>query len=301
MMRKTPMPRSFSAWFARVRSPRLLPARLCAVAAAWLAGLCVAQAAPERVVTLGGGVTEIVYGLGQGARLVGDDQSSLYPPEARRLPSVGYYRAVPVEGVLSLKPDLVLASEQAGPPDALKRLGEVGVRVVTVPDQPSVDSLKARIRAVAEALDARPAGERMIEDLGRELARAEALPGRPARAMLLINRGGAPQAAGRDTAASQLMALAGLVNVMQGQQGYKPLSAEAVGALAPDVLIVTSMSVEASGGLDALLGLPGLASTEAAAKRRVVVMDDLLLLGLGPRLPQALTQLKQEVANVMAR
>ena len=65
--------------------------------------------------------------------------------------------------MLSLKPDLVLASEQAGPPDALKRLGEVGVRVVTVPDQPSVDSLKARIRAVAEALDARPAGERMIE------------------------------------------------------------------------------------------------------------------------------------------
>ena len=80
------------------------------------------------------------------------------------------------------------------------------------------------------------------------------------------------------------MALAGLVNVMQGQQGYKPLSAEAVGALAPDVLIVTSMSVEASGGLDALLACP--ASTEAAAKRRVVVMDDLLLLGLGPRLPQ---------------
>ena len=73
-----------------------------------------------------------------------------------------------------------------------------------------------------------------------------------------------------------------------------------MGALAPDVLIVTSMSVEASGGLDAP-GLPGLASTEAAAKRRVVVMDDLLLLGLGPRLPQALTQLKQEVANVMAR
>ena len=95
-----------------MRSPRRLPARLSAVAAAWLAGLCVAQAAPERVVTLGGSVTEIVYGLGQGARLVGDDQSSLYPPEARRLPSVGYYRAVPVEGVLSLKPDLVLASSR---------------------------------------------------------------------------------------------------------------------------------------------------------------------------------------------
>ena len=298
MMRKTPMPRSFSAWFARVRSPRLLPARLCAVAAAWLAGLCVAQAAPERVVTLGGSVTEIVYGLGQGARLVGDDQSSLYPPEARRLPSVGYYRAVPVEGVLSLKPDLVLASEQAGPPDALKRLGEVGVRVVTVPDQPSVDSLKARIRAVAEALDARPAGERMIEDLGRELARAEALPGRPARAMLLINRGGAPQAGAHR---GQPAHGAG----RSGQRDAGPAGLQAAvgrgrgraGARRADRDQHVGRGQRRAGRAP---GPAGLASTEAAAKRRVVVMDDLLLLGLGPRLPQA-TQLKQEVANVMAR
>ena len=87
MMRKTPMPRPFSGWFARVRSPRRLPARLSAVAAAWLAGLCVAQAAPSGVVTLGGSVTEIVYGLGQGARLVGDDQSSLYPPKPAGCPA----------------------------------------------------------------------------------------------------------------------------------------------------------------------------------------------------------------------
>ena len=108
--------------------------------------------------------------------------------------------------------------EQAGPPDALKRLGEVGVRVVTVPDQPSVDSLKARIRAVAEALDARPAGERMIEDLGRELAPRRCR--RQARARHAADQSWRRAAGGgRDTAASQLMALAGLVNVMQGQQG----------------------------------------------------------------------------------
>ena len=88
MMRKTPMPRPFSGWFARVRSPRRLPARLSAVAAAWLAGLCVAQAAPERVVTLGGSVTEIVYGLGQG-RAAGRRRpvqpvSARSPPAAQR-------------------------------------------------------------------------------------------------------------------------------------------------------------------------------------------------------------------------
>lgn len=272
-----------------------------AMAAGWAIALSAHAAPPARVVTLGGSVTEIVYRLGQGDKLVGDDLSSLYPEAATKLPRVGYYRSVPVEGVLSLKPDLVLASEQAGPPDALKRLADVGVRVVTVSDAPSVASLKSRIRGVADALGVAPAGERMVEDVTRELARAEAVPATRARALLLINRTGSPQGAGRDTAANEVMHLAGLVNVLQDQHGYKPLSAEAMGALAPDLIIVTQASLDAGGGMDAFLRMPGIASTQAAAKRRVVVMDDLLILGMGPRLPLALTQLKQEVAHVMAR
>jgi iron complex transport system substrate-binding protein len=141
----------------------------------------------------------------------------------------------------------------------------------------------------------------MVEDVTRELARAEAVPATRARALLLINRTGSPQGAGRDTAANEVMHLAGLVNVLQDQHGYKPLSAEAMGALAPDLIIVTQASLDAGGGMDAFLRMPGIASTQAAAKRRVVVMDDLLILGMGPRLPLALTQLKQEVAHVMAR
>ncbi|KNE23574.1 heme/hemin ABC transporter substrate-binding protein [Achromobacter spanius] len=272
-----------------------------AIALGWVVAVGVHAAEPSRVVSLGGSVTEIVYGLGEGDRLVGDDLSSLYPEAATKLPRVGYYRAVPVEGVLSLKPDLVLASEQAGPPDALKRLAGVGVRVVTVSDAPSVDSLKARIRAVAEALGVAPAGERMVDEVTRELARAEAIPATRARALLLLNRTGTPQGAGRDTAANEVMHLAGLVNVLDGQQGYKPLSAEAIGALAPDLIVVTKASLDAGGGMEKFLAQPGIAGSQAAVKRRVVVMDDLLILGMGPRLPLALTQLKQEVANVMAR
>lgn len=272
-----------------------------AIALGWVVAAGVHAAEPSRVVSLGGSVTEIVYGLGEGDRLVGDDLSSLYPEAATKLPRVGYYRAVPVEGVLSLKPDLVLASEQAGPPDALKRLAGVGVRVVTVSDAPSVDSLKARIRAVAEALGVAPAGERMVDEVTRELARAEAIPATRARALLLLNRTGTPQGAGRDTAANEVMHLAGLVNVLDIQQGYKPLSAEAIGALGPDLIVVTQASLDAGGGMEKFLAQPGIAGSQAAAKRRVVVMDDLLILGMGPRLPLALTQLKQEVAHVMAR
>ncbi|MCY1207775.1 Hemin-binding periplasmic protein HmuT [compost metagenome] len=272
-----------------------------AVAIGWMLAAAAHAAPPGRVVTLGGSVTEIVYQLGQGGRLVGDDLSSLYPEAATKLPRVGYYRSVPVEGVLALQPDLVLASEQAGPPDVLKRLGEVGVRVVTVPDSPSVDSLKARIRNIAEALDVAPEGERLVERIGRELKEVEAIPVTQARAVLLINRTGTLQGAGRGTAANEVMAMAGLVNVLKDQQGYKPVSAEAVGALAPDLIVVTKTSLEATGGPEKLLAMPGIASTPAAARRRVIVMDDLLLLGMGPRLPLALTELKREAAGAMAR
>ena len=273
--------------------------------AAWLLAAGAHAAPPERVatrvVTLGGSVTEIVYQLGQGGKLVGDDLSSLYPEAATKLPRVGYYRAVPVEGVLALKPDLVLASEQAGPPDALKRLGDVGVRIVTVPDAPSVDSLKARIRNIAEALDVAPAGDALVTEITRDLKVVEAIPATGARAILVINRTGTLQGAGGGTAANEVMTMAGLANVLQDQHGYKPLSAEAVSALAPEIIVVTRTSLDASGGVDKLLALPGLASTPAATRKRVIVMDDLLLLGMGPRLPLALTELKREAAGVMGR
>src|SRR3546814_10289387 len=90
-----------------------------------LAGACVAPAGAQQaqgVVSLGGTVTEIVYDLGEGDRLVADDLSSLYPKEATLLPRVGYYRAVPLECVLSLRPDLLLASENAGPHSVLDRI-----------------------------------------------------------------------------------------------------------------------------------------------------------------------------------
>ena len=83
-----------------------------------VAGL--AQAAPPaRVVGLGGAITEIVYALDAGQSLVGVDTSSIYPAAALKLPKVGYYRTFSVEGVASLKPELVLASDQSGPPQSL--------------------------------------------------------------------------------------------------------------------------------------------------------------------------------------
>ena len=124
--------------------------KLLAALAFWAVACAQAQApaAPaQRVVALGGAITEIVYALDAGHRLVGVDDSSIYPAAAKRLPKVGYYRGFSIEGVAALRPDVILASDQAGPPAAFEQLKRLGKRVVVLPSEPSVEALERRILA----------------------------------------------------------------------------------------------------------------------------------------------------------
>lgn len=255
-----------------------------------------AAAPAARVLSLGGTVTEIVYALGAGDRLVGVDDSSLYPEAATRLPKVGYYRGFSVEGVASLAPDVVLASDQAGPPQAMAQLRRLGPRVVVLPSAPTLEALAQRIEGVAAVLDRREPAQALIAQIRGEVARMAQLPGGQ-RVLLVSSRTGKLEGAGRETAADAMIRLAGAVNVLSGERGYQPISGEGAAALAPDVIVTTTMSVAASGGFEAFVAQPGIAVTPAARRRRVVVMDDLLLVGFGPRLPEALRELRAGLAN----
>lgn len=258
-----------------------------------------AHAAPARVVGLGGPVTEIVYALDAGDRLVGADASSVYPPAAHKLPKVGYYRSFSIEGIASLKPDLVLASDQSGPPQALEQLRKLGSQVVLLPSEPTLTALDQRIMGVATALGMPTRGTALVQKIHAEL-QAVKPAARPARVLLVSSHTGKLEGAGGDTAAAAMLQLIGAVNVLADQRGYKPLSAEAAAALRPDAIVTTSMSVAASGSVAAFLAQPGLAVTPAARSQRVIVMDDLLLLGFGPRLPEALRQLQAGIADQAA-
>ncbi len=260
-----------------------------------LGSASLAHAAPARVVGLGGPVTEIVYALGAGDRLVGADASSIYPPAAQQLPKVGYYRSFSIEGVASLKPDLVLASDQSGPPQALEQLRRLGSPVVLLPSDPSLEALDQRILGVARALEIEARGAALVRKIHAELKALPAHGSKP-RVLLVSSHTGKLQGAGGDTAAAAMLQFIGVTNVLASQQGYKPLSAEAAVALRADVIVTSTLSVESSGSVEAFLAQPGLGATPAAKGRRVVVMEDLLLLGFGPRLPEALRQLQAGIA-----
>ncbi|MER2507922.1 MAG: ABC transporter substrate-binding protein, partial [Amaricoccus sp.] len=110
------------------------------------------EAAPERVLAIGGSITEIVYALGQSDRLIGRDSTSTWPPEALALPDLGYMRALSPEGVLSVAPDLILADVDSGPPEAVAAIEAASVAYVEVPSDESPEGVARKIEVVADAL-----------------------------------------------------------------------------------------------------------------------------------------------------
>lgn len=269
-------------------------ALLLAGGALGVATLARAQAAP-RLLVLGGDLAEIVFALGAGDRVLATDDTALWPPEAAALPKVGYLRRLSAEGILSLTPDLVLASADAGPDSALDQLRSAGLAVETAPAGEGFAAVAPKIAFVGAALGLQTEAAALAARVAAEMAAVEAalaaLPDRPSVLFLISVGAGAPMAAGAGTAADAMIALAHATNAVSGFDGYKPLSAEAALGLAPDAVLLPEHAAAAAGGGAAAVTMAGLDQTPAGRNGRVVVMDGLKLLGFGPRTPEAVAEL----------
>ncbi|CAN5355186.1 hemin ABC transporter substrate-binding protein [soil metagenome] len=259
-----------------------------------MSGTPVSIETPKRIVSIGSDVTEIIFALGKGAQVVAVDTTSQYPPEAVRLPNVGYMRALAAEGVLSMAPDLIIASAGSGPPEILSTLRQSGVPLILIDYTPSARSVLAKIAFMADMLDAKQRGAALSQSIAEQFASLEArvatLKNHPRVLFVLSLAGGAIIAAGDGSSAAEIMKLAGAENALQGFSGYKPVSAEAVIAAAPEAVIMMhsrneSVTPESLFDREPFSGLP------AAEKKRLIKMDGTYLLGFGPRTPAAVADL----------
>jgi len=267
---------------------------LFAGGAAGLTTLVRAQAG-GRVLVLGGDLAEIVFALGAGGRVIAADDTALWPPEAAELPKVGYLRRLSAEGILSLTPDLVLASPDAGPPVVMDQLRAAGLEIRVGPEGEGFDLVPAKIAFVGAALGLEGAASALAGTVEAEMAAVEAalagLTDRPSVLFLISVTNGAPLAAGSGTAAEAIIELAHGRNAVSGFEGYKPLSAEAALGFAPETVLMPDHAAEAAGGAEKAIAAAGLGATPAGQHGRIVVMDGLKLLGFGPRTPAAVAEL----------
>jgi len=280
-------------------------ARAAAVAAflAFAHGAAASEAvgtlpASSKLVAIGGSITEIVFALGEEKRLVARDTTSVYPPAALALPDVGYMRQLSPEGVLSVGPSAVIALEGSGPREAIDVLKKASVPFVEVPEAFDGDGILVKIRTVGVALGVSDKAEALATTVAADLDAAEkatASIGTRKRVMFLLSaQGGKLLASGSGTAADGIIRLAGAVNAIEGYEGYKPVTEEAVITAAPDVILMMDRGDSPDPSAE-IFANPAIASTPAGQAKRLVRMDAAYLLGFGPRTAAAVRDLATEL------
>ncbi|MDG9691578.1 hemin ABC transporter substrate-binding protein [Streptomyces mutabilis] len=248
----------------------------------------------ERIVPLSGSLSEIVFTLGLGDRVVARDVTATFE-QAAELPVVTRGHDVSAESVLSLKPDLVIAETTTGPEEAVDQIRAAGVPVLFVEAAGGLDDVGPRIQAVADALGVPAAGKELTRRSEQriEAVREDVPHGERPRVAFLYLRGSASVylIGGEDSGAGSLIEAAGAVDAGAAsglEKDFTAITSEALVKAAPDAILVMSKGLESVGGVDGLVKIPGVAQTPAGLDRRVVSVEDGVLLNYGPRTDQVL-------------
>nr|WP_235438657.1 ABC transporter substrate-binding protein [Streptomyces yangpuensis] len=262
-------------------------------------GAQVTVTSADRVIPLTGSLNEIVHTLGLGGRVVARDITATFE-QAAALPVVTRGHDVSAESVLSLRPTLVLAETTTGPAEAIQQIRDAGIPVLVVAPAKGLDDVPKRIDTVSAALGVKEAGAQLNQRTADRIAalreNVPAARGKQPRVAFLYLRGTASVylLGGSDSGAASLLEAAGAVDTGKESglgKDFTPITSEALAAAAPDAILVMSKGLESVGGVDGLVKIPGVAQTPAGMDRRVLTIDDGVLLNYGPRTDQVLASL----------
>ncbi len=258
----------------------------------------------SRVVPLTGSLNEIVFTLGLGEQVVARDITATFE-QAADLPVVTRAHDVSAESVLSLKPTVVLADTTTGPAEAISQIRDAGIPLVVLDPPKELDDIGPRIEAVAGALGVAEAGKALVERTEQRIGKVRAdVPDLPAadrpRVAFLYLRGSASVylLGGRESGAGSLLEAAGALDAGKEsglRKDFTAITSEALAKAAPDAILVMAKGLKSVDGVDGLVKIPGVAETPAGMDRRVVSIDDGVLLNYGPRTDQVLADLVDQL------
>lgn len=245
--------------------------------------------ANERIVSIDGSITEIIYALGAQKDLVGVDTTSRYPQAASKLPQVGYMRQLAVEGILSLRPTKVFATTSAGPEEVFDKLKAAKVEVIRIDNQYSLKGVLTKIKQIGKALNKKPEADALVNQLNAKFEHLlSAIKEKKSQPKVLFILGAGERglmAAGRDTQAQAMLDVVGAKNVMQ-HKGYKPVGAEGVLQSDPEFILIAH-----TGPTDMAAVNKKFAMTRAEQNKQIHTIDTIKVLGFGPRIDQGIEQL----------
>ena len=241
----------------------------------------------DRIVCVSKQLTEIMYALHQGDKIVGLDLTSTYPPETNQVTKVGYHRHLSAEGIISLDPTVVIHQGDVAPANVMPQLEKVGLHVKLYPAAPTLDSTKILIKMVAKEFGQDTAADRIIKSLDASLAEADAIVKKyPTKPRVLIIHFGQQRnqyfIMGTRGTADAMLKLAGGVNAAD-TSSFRDLSPEVILRSQPDVILATDFGFDKAGSKENFMKLPGIALTPAAKNGKIYRIEEHDLVYFGPR------------------
>jgi iron complex transport system substrate-binding protein len=280
---------------------RILPAVLLAAALLAAVGCSrfnnqAGDAKAERLVVISQVYNEIIWALGAEGTVVGVDYSSTYPPDVKKVQTVGYHRALSAEGILSLHPTAILHDNNIGPPQVVEQLKGLNIPTKTFDAKnDSVDGTKALIREMGAYFHKEQRAEELCRTLDTQMsASLEAVRkytdrprvavihfGRASNVYLVVGKG---RGTGDGSAASQMVEWAGGEMAVDAQGMQRMASPEIVAQANPDVILVTDFGFDRLGSpVDEIKALPGVSTSNAAKNNRIYRVEENVLMYFGPR------------------
>lgn len=257
---------------------------------------------PRRIVAINSTTTEILFVLGAGERVIGRDNSVVYPPKAMEIASVGHPYLPSVEGIISLKPDVVVGTKDNLPPASITQLRSANVPVLVLErsDLDGIEGYKRRVRLLAELIDQQSKGQDEIKRFESVLktveARVKKTEHRPKVFFFYSHGPAAGYIYGNHTGPHYLIEAAGGENAAQGVEGVKNFTQEAMINTQPDVILVLERVSKNLGGPAAIARTPGISLTPAGRNKKVIEMEETIR-SIGPRFAEFVMELNNKLQN----
>lgn len=254
----------------------------------------------ERIISIGPDITEIIYQLGAGDELVGRDMRSIYPPQAANLADVGYMRTLNAEGLLSLYPDKIIASQLAAPSVVFEQIESMGIPVIFISGEPSINGMINRIQQVAKAVERESQGGELVKQMQATLAQIPSTK-LPLNVMFIRSfNNNNILAAGKETLIDYVFQITGVNNALADMNRYQTLSGEGLILAKPDLIVTTKTAMRYFQNEEDFWLLDNVINTPAGKNRQLLVMDDMALLSFGLQTPQAILFLRHYAEKLVA-
>ncbi len=240
----------------------------------------------NKIITLNGGITEIVAALGHEKEIVGTDVTSTYPESLKATAKdLGHVRSMTIEPIMAVSPTLILASDKDINPALLGKIKSSGIKTEVFSQEFTVDGTKKLIADVAKTIGSNDY-RKLNDKIDADLKQIRPMAKKP-KVLFIYARGNMLMVSGKNTPMASLIEIAGGENAVNDFEDFKPLTPEAVVKANPDVLFFFTSGLQGAGGNEGALKMPGVSQTNAGKNKKIIAMDGGLVSGFGPRLGEA--------------